>query len=60
MARLWQCLAWWETGNTLRLERSWKSCSAWLEHRYNYIFTRRTLLGPPDVRCLVPLLIFCP
>ena len=27
-------------------------------HQYDFLFTRRTLLGPPDPRALVPLLLF--
>ena len=57
--RLWQCLAWYEMGDELRLRHG---LDALLEsvhaHGYEYLLTHHTLPGPPDPRRLVPLLIF--
>jgi LuxR family transcriptional regulator, maltose regulon positive regulatory protein len=59
VTRLWQCLVWRAAGDATRLERD---LAALLQlahtHGYNYLFTRRTLLGPPDPRALTPLLLF--
>ncbi len=58
-ARLWQCLVWWQTGDGARLEpRIEELLSLVREHGYDYLFARQTLLGPPDPRQLVPLLLF--
>ena len=58
VSRLWQCLVWHTQEDTTRLERdlSWllQLCQ---QHGYDYLFLRPTLLGPPDVRSLVPLLL---
>jgi ATP/maltotriose-dependent transcriptional regulator MalT/DNA-binding SARP family transcriptional activator len=59
VARLWQCFLWWERGDTARLERGLEDLLRLVrEHGYEYLFERKTLLGPPDPRRLVPLLIF--
>lgn len=59
VARLWQCLLWWKSGNTARLERGVGDLLQLVRrHGYEFLFERRTLLGPPDPRCLVPLLLF--
>ncbi len=59
VTRLWQCLLWRQTEDTARLEQSLPSflLSA-RRYGYGYLFTRRTLLGPPNPRRLIPLLIF--
>ncbi len=59
LALLWQCLLWQRQAETglltsglgelLRLART---------YGYDFLFTRRTLVGPPDPRALVPLLLF--
>lgn len=57
--RLWQCLLWWETDDTARLERGVEGLLRLArEHGYDYLLTRQTLLGPPDPRWIVPLLIY--
>ena len=57
-ARMWQCLAWYRQGNTIRCEQVLPEVLANSQERnYDYLFTQPTLLGPPDVRALVPVLI---
>lgn len=59
VARLWQCWCWLQTDNTARLEQGLASLLRPVRrHGYAYLFMRRTFLGPPDPRSLVPLLIF--
>jgi DNA-binding SARP family transcriptional activator len=59
VVRLWQCLIWQHSGDDARLERDigvlLRLCQ---EHGYEALFLRSTLLGPPDTRMLVPLLLF--
>ncbi len=58
-ARLWRCLVWWETGDSTRLERGVEALLRLVrENGHDYLFERKTLLSPPDPRCLVPLLLF--
>ncbi len=58
VTRLWQCLVWWETGDGARLKHGLDELLRLVRtHGYAYLFTRQTLLGPPDPRCLVPLLL---
>jgi LuxR family transcriptional regulator, maltose regulon positive regulatory protein len=57
--RLWQALLWRRAGDTPRLERDLGALLALAEeHDYGYLFTRRTLFGPPEPRVLVPLLLY--
>lgn len=58
-ARLWLCLGWLRQKRTDRLQR-WlpEVLTACREGGYGFLFTRPSLLGPPDERILVPLLIF--
>ncbi len=59
VARLWQCLAWWEAGETSWLEPGLGDLLQWIRERgYDYLLTRQTLLGPPDPHRLVPLLLW--
>ncbi len=59
VARLWQCLVWKATGDVARLSHDVDDLLQLVrEHGYAYLFQRRTLLGPPDPRSLVPLLLF--
>lgn len=59
VARLWHCLVWYQSDDIARLERDitvlLNLCQT---HGYEMLFQRRTLLGPPDIRNLVPLLLF--
>ncbi|MCA9897416.1 MAG: transcriptional regulator [Ardenticatenaceae bacterium] len=57
--RLWRCLLWYQTGDETRLKRDLDDLLPLISHhQYDFLFTRRTLLGPPDPRALVPLLLF--
>ena len=59
VVHLWQCLVWWKTGDSARLEREVEALLRLVrENGHDYLFERQTLLGPPDPRCLVPLLLF--
>jgi LuxR family transcriptional regulator, maltose regulon positive regulatory protein len=58
-ARLWQCLLWQTTGDTVRLERGVEQLlRPARDHGYDWLFLRPTLLGPPDPRRMVPLLLW--
>jgi len=57
-ARLWQCLLWQATGDAARLERGVEELlRPARDHGYDWLFLRPTLLGPPDPRRMVPLLV---
>lgn len=57
-ARLWQCLLWQATGDAARLERGLEELlRPARDHGYDWLFLRPTLLGPPDPRRMVPLLL---
>lgn len=59
ITRLWQCLLWQQTGDTARLSRDSDELLRLVnEHHYTFLFERNTLLGPPHIRQLVPLLLF--
>ncbi len=59
VSRLWQCLLWEETEDTARLEHGVGELLQLInQHGYVYLFTHKTLLGPPDHRRSVPLLLF--
>ncbi len=59
VARLWLCLTWWRKKDQARLRRdSEELLSLVHSHGYDYLFTRRTLLGPPDPRMAVPILLY--
>lgn len=57
-ARLWQCLAYLDLGQPERFvptaEELFTLCEA---QHYDFLFTRASLLGPPDPRRLVPILV---
>ncbi len=56
---LWQCWLWQQTGDETRLEQNLGDLLRRLRaHDYSYLFQRQTLLGPPEPRSLVPLLLF--
>lgn len=58
VTRLWQCWCWWQTEDTARFEQGLATLLHPVRrHGYTYLFTRRTYLGPPEPRSLVPLLI---
>jgi len=58
VARLWQCLLWQRTGDDARLERGIENLLRLArEHGYDFLFRRRSLLGMPDPRLAVPLLL---
>ena len=58
ITRLWQCLVWQQSGDETRLERDVDELLR-LTRQYNYdfLFLQKTLLGPPEIRRLVPLLL---
>ncbi|MBU1878014.1 MAG: tetratricopeptide repeat protein, partial [Chloroflexi bacterium] len=59
VARLWRCLVAWEMADLTGLEPILADLlRATREHGFEYICLRKTLLGPPDPRRLVPLLLF--
>ncbi len=56
--RLWQCLTWRNLKEETRLRHHLDSLFQLVSaHGYDYLLTRRTLVGPPDVRHLVVLLL---
>lgn len=59
ITRLWQCLVWQQSGDETRLERDVDELMR-LARQYNYdfLFLQKTLLGPPEPRRLIPLLLF--
>lgn len=58
VARLWHCLLWQHQADMSRLQRDLGDCLQRVqEHHYTFLFTRRVLLGPPDPRLFVPLLL---
>ncbi|HSF83619.1 MAG TPA: BTAD domain-containing putative transcriptional regulator [Anaerolineales bacterium] len=57
-ARLWLCLGLYHQNSVIRLEQILPDVlAACREGEYDFLFTRPTLLGPPQVRSLTPLLI---
>ncbi len=57
-AQLWRCLAWHQEGEALNLPQHLPRALHTAHARgYDFFFLRPTLLGPPDERLLVPLLI---
>jgi ATP/maltotriose-dependent transcriptional regulator MalT/DNA-binding SARP family transcriptional activator len=58
VARLWLAVAHWQLRQDSAAQQHFKDTLALSrEHHYDFLFTRHTLLGPPDPRALVPLLI---
>lgn len=58
VARLWQCLVWQATDDAARLERGVDDLLTIVrEHGYEFLFQRQVLLGPPDPRAMIPLLL---
>ncbi len=58
VARLWLSLLWHRTGDDVRLRRGLEELLRLVyQHGYEYLFIRQTLMGPPDPRMLVPLLL---
>ena len=56
---LWRCFIWHKTSDVMRLERDVNRLLQLAQkHDYAYLFKKRTLLGPPDARQLIPLLLF--
>lgn len=59
VAQLWQCVLWLHRDETTRLRRDLDGLLAAVQqHGYDFLFTQRTLMGPPDPRLLAPLLLF--
>lgn len=58
ITRLWQCLLWQQSGDETRLERDLDDLLRLSrQHNYDFLFLQKTLLGPPQLRSLVPLLL---
>ncbi|MGD8243740.1 MAG: BTAD domain-containing putative transcriptional regulator [Anaerolineae bacterium] len=56
---LWRSLVLLETEDAARLERSMGDFLGLVrQYNYDFLFERKTLFGPPDLRRLVPLLLF--
>lgn len=59
VARLWLSIIWWRRNEQARLRRDAEELLRLVHnHGYDYLFTKRTLLGPPDPRMTVPILIY--
>ncbi len=59
VTRLWQCLLWNNIRDFTRLGRDIEQLLSQVrDHAYDFILLRRTLLGPPDIRVIVPLLLY--
>lgn len=59
LARFWQCLTWWKSSQYLRLDKNLDDVLRLIhEHGYEYLLTRRTLLGPPQPRAILPMLLY--
>ncbi len=59
LALLWSGLMWHATHDAARLQRDLETLLRLSrEHDYAFLFQRPTLLGPPDPRRLVPLLLY--
>lgn len=59
VVKLWLCLLWYQKEDEARLERDVDELLRLVRtHKYDFLFKRRTLMGPPDPRVLVPLLLF--
>jgi ATP/maltotriose-dependent transcriptional regulator MalT/DNA-binding SARP family transcriptional activator len=59
VAYLWLCLIWHTLGDQLRLDRDLDDFLRLVEtHGYECLFANKTLMGPPDPRSLVPLLLY--
>ncbi len=57
--RLWQCLGWFKQGEfDLLMPILLDLLAACQQSHYEVLFTRTTLLGPPDERLVVPLLVW--
>lgn len=55
---LWHSLLWQTSGKQVRLDRDLAELLLLIrENEYAFLFLRKTLLGPPDPRTLVPLLL---
>lgn len=58
ISRLWQCIIWYKYKDQARLTHSLNELLTLCQkHHYPYLFQKRTLLGPPDPRILIPLLL---
>ena len=58
-AVLWQTLLWQAAGDMTRLDRDVGTLLKLIRnHSYEFILMNKTLLGPPDPRTILPLLLF--
>lgn len=57
-ALLWRCLIWQAQGQVDRLAQDrYQLLDAVAENRYEFLFSKNSLYGPPDPRVLIPLLV---
>ncbi|MCB9445929.1 MAG: transcriptional regulator [Ardenticatenaceae bacterium] len=58
ITRLWQCLVWQQLGDETRLQRDVDELLRLArQYSYDFLFLQKTLLGPPEPRSLIPLLL---
>lgn len=58
ITRLWQCRLWQQLGDETRLERDVDELLRLArQYHYDFLFLQKTLLGPPEPRSLIPLLL---
>ena len=56
---LWLCLIWLNLGDRPRLTRDLDEFLQLVEaHNYHFLFANKSLMGPPDPRSLVPVLLY--
>ncbi len=56
---LWLCLIWHQQGDLVRLNRDLDDFLQRVDtHHYQFLFARKTLMGHPDPRSLVPVLLY--
>ena len=56
---LWRCLLWHKINDVARLQRDIDDLLQLVrDHDYTFLFTHKTLLGPPQPRSLIPLLLY--
>lgn len=59
IARLWQCYIWWKINQTVRLDKGLDECLAMIrDNEYEFILTQRTLIGHPQPRSILPMLLY--
>lgn len=58
LVHLWRALLWYRQHDSDRLTRAIDQCLQLArQHRYDFLFTRKTFLGPPTPRMVIPILL---